>query len=385
MSTFCTDQRRRLLTEARRMVVKVGSAVLTSENGLNGSVVDSLAAQIAALHDAGREIILVSSGAVAAGRGVLRDLRLSDMPHRQAASAIGQSRLMHAYDQAFAQHGKVSAQVLLTRDDLRSRRRFLNARNTFMTLLAWRAIPVVNENDTVVVRELEFGDNDSLACLLLNLTEADLFVNLTSARGVYAANPDTCAEEPHCLEHIENVANLDLNAMCGGKTSSGSGGMYSKLLSARRAAELGLPTLILSGKEPNALGRVFAGEALGTWVSPRPRKLSGRKFWLAYNDEPKGSIAIDAGAARAVGERGTSLLPAGVVNVSGSFGRGALIRIIEPVPEGERLVALGLSNYSSAQLKKISGMKTRDIETVLGPGMYAEAVHRDNMVVDPAF
>ncbi|QJT10677.1 glutamate 5-kinase [Oceanidesulfovibrio marinus] len=380
------DDRSSHLSGVRRVLVKIGSAVLTHQTKrgleLDNLVVESLVAQISELHDRDMDIVLVSSGAVAAGRGVIC---MSDecpdihgLPDRQAASAVGQSRLMHAYDQAFALRGKVSAQILLTRDDLQSRRRYLNARNTFGALLEWRAIPVVNENDTVVVRELEFGDNDHLASLLLNLVEADLFVNLTSAKGVFTKNPDQHPDaEP--LSCISDIASLNLNASCGGKTTVGSGGMYSKLLAARRAARLGVPTLIVSGREPQALIRAINGENIGTWVTPEKKSMSRRKFWLAYNREPSGSIYVDDGAVRALRERGKSLLPIGITDVRGNFARGAVVRILT---EDGGEVAIGMANYRAAELRRIMGLKTDAIEAVLGPGLYSEAVHRDNMVVD---
>lgn len=380
------DDRSKHLANVRRVLVKVGSAVLTCETRrgleLDYVALESLAAQLSELHDRDLDVVLVSSGAVAAGRGVIcmssECPKISGLPDRQAASAVGQSRLMHAYDQAFAQRGKVSAQILLTRDDLQSRRRYLNARHTFSSLMEWRAIPVVNENDTVVVRELEFGDNDHLASLLLNLVEADLFVNLTSAAGVYTKNPELHPDaEP--LSCIADIARMNLNASCGGKTKVGSGGMYSKLLAARRAARLGVPTLIVSGREPRALVRAMDGENIGTWVVPEEKIMSRRKFWLAYNREPSGYIYVDEGAVRALRERGKSLLPIGITAVRGNFARGAVVRIL--TEDGGR-VAVGMANYRASELRRIMGLQTDAIETVLGPGLYSEAVHRDNMVLE---
>ncbi len=371
-------EREEVLGNARRVLVKVGSAVLTSGTGLDAGVVDNLVAQIAQLHARGTDVVLVSSGAVAAGRAVLRQCcELQGMPHRQAASAVGQSRLMHCYDNAFAHHGIISAQMLLTRDDLRSRVRFLHIRNTFGALLGWHTVPIVNENDSVATKELEFGDNDSLASLLLNVVEADLFINLTSSGGVYAQNPDVTPGAT-VLECIEDVHSLDLTAMCGGKTSVGSGGMYSKLLAARRAAQLGVPTLILPGKKPDAMVRAFAGDEPGTWVRPERKVVSRRKFWLAYHAEPSGAIVVDQGAKRAL-STGKSLLPAGIVQVEGSFGRGALVRI---VGQGKTVIAVGLSNYSAADLRRVMGHHTEKLAEILGEHQYTEAVHRDNMLMD---
>lgn len=374
-----TEERAAALREARCVVVKVGSAVLTTETGVNLAVIDSLAAQLSALQESGKRVVLVSSGAVAAGRSALRDCcEIAGMPHKQAASAVGQSRLMHHYDEAFARYGHLSAQVLLTRDDLRNRERFLNARNTFQALLDWGVIPVVNENDTVAVQELKFGDNDCLASLLLNVVEGDLYVNLTSASGVYADNPQT-NPEAGILPCIEDVHTLDLDVMCGGKTSVGTGGMYSKLLAASRAAQLGVPTLILPGREPRILERAFSGEPVGTWVRPEARVVSRRKYWLAYQSEPSGTVTVDEGAARALLQQGGSLLPGGVCDVSGAFEPGALVRIAGP--DGT-VIAVGLSNYGDRDLVRIKGHRRHEVAAILGDAHFLEVVHRDNMLLD---
>jgi glutamate 5-kinase len=374
--------RKQVLESAKLVVIKVGSAVLTSEQGLDLRVVNRLADQIAALHDQGRQIILVSSGAVAAGRGfVFAGTGQLSLPEKQAAAAVGQSRLMHSYDEAFERYNKVTAQILLTRDDLRSRHRFLNARNTFATLLENKVIPVVNENDTVVVRELKFGDNDLLASLLLNVVKADLFISLTTADGVYSGNPDLSpdAVKYHCIPDIKKV---NIQNTCQGSTRSGSGGMHSKLLSARRASQLGVPTLIVSGKVPFVLEKVFAEQELGTWIMPEERAVPRRKYWLAYNLDPLGEVIVDAGARDALILRGKSLLPIGVQDVRGCFEPGDLIRILDP---NERELGLGLSNFSSEDLSKICGCKSTDIEKVLRVRVgHREAVHRDNLLLDAA-
>lgn len=371
--------RRQVMAKARRLLIKVGSAVLTSDQGLDLRVVSRLVDQVSSLHDRGLDVVLVSSGAVAAGRRVIACLCMEGhLPEKQAAAAIGQSRLMHAYDEAFERFGKVTAQILLTKDDLRSRARFLNARHTFQTLLAWRAIPIVNENDSVAVQELKFGDNDSLASLLLNMVEADLFINLTSAQGVFEDNPDD-NPEARCLECIPDILTLEPSTLCRGKTGSGSGGMYSKLLAAKRAAQLGVPTLIISGREKFALEKVFDGEMLGTWVMPGEKSISRRKFWMAYNQEADGEIWVDSGAAEALRRGGKSLLPAGINRVEGNFGAGALVRIMSSA--GHPL-GVGLSNYKAAELKRIMGRKSKEIAGILGQCLYSEAIHRDNMLIN---
>lgn len=389
-------ERARVLAQARVVVIKVGSAVLTDAQGLNAAVLDSLAGQLARLAAPGtglpdgRRLVLVSSGAVAAGRTALaargRQVETTGLAARQAAAAVGQGRLMQAWDTAFHVHGMPTAQVLLTRDDLRSRQRFLNARNTFAELLQWRVLPIVNENDTVSVSELKFGDNDCLASLLVNLTGADLFVNLTSSPGVLAADPQREPDAP-VMEHIDDVAALDLGQLCGGKTSVGTGGMYSKLLAARRAAQIGVPTLILPGRAPDVLSHAFAAGAdsgatpiPGTWVRPAGHAIPRRKFWLAYQSEPAGGVTVDAGAAQALLRKGGSLLPGGVRQVEGAFQKGALVRVLH---EG-RSLGVGLSNYSAADLKKIMGLKRHEVAAILGDAHYPEVIHRDNLLLDAA-
>ncbi len=377
------EQRRRILEKAKRVIVKVGSAVLTTEKGLDPRVVNRLADQIAGLHDRGLEIVLVTSGAVAAGRCVLGpEAATGCMVHKQAASAVGQSRLMHSYDEAFERYGKITAQVLLTRDDLRSRERFLNARNTMCRLLDWRVIPIVNENDTVAVQELKlkFGDNDALAAMVANLIGADLIINLTSAAGVFDDNP---LENPAArfVPCIEDIADMNLQSMCRGKTGAGTGGMLSKLMAARRAARIGVATLIVSGQEKFVLERIFNLEDLGTWIAPTQKMLSGRKFWLAYHLDPAGTLIVDDGAVRALKTKGRSLLAAGISEVDGNFGMGALVKIVSL---GGETVGVGLSNFKAAELRKIRGLSSAEIEGVLGPCPHQEVVHRDNMVLDNA-
>jgi glutamate 5-kinase len=302
-----------ILSRARTVVVKVGSAVLTCGAGLDARAIGRLVDQLSMLHDRGLKVVLVSSGAVAAGRTRIRQsvagaesIDFSELPSRQAASAIGQSRLMHEYDQEFGRFGKTVAQILLTREDLKSRKRFLNARNTMRRLLDWGVIPVINENDTVAVAELEFGDNDTLASLIVDLVGAELFVNLTSAGGVFDKNPDK-HPDACCLPVIEDVESLDIEGMCDGKTSVGSGGMYSKLRAARRAAQLGGATLIVSGREDIPLDRVFRGEALGTLVLPWPHGVAPQFCWPTTTPPPAG--AVGRGRGQGPREKGKSQLP----------------------------------------------------------------------------
>ncbi len=378
------DTREKTLASAHTLVVKVGSAVLTTADGLHLSVLYNLVEQLARLVRQGRRVCLVSSGAVAAGRTALpgRGQAAEGLSAKQALAAIGQGCLMREYEHAFASQGLLCAQVLLTRDDLRSRTRFLNARNTFMNLLDWGVVPIVNENDTVAVQELKFGDNDQLASLLLNLVEGDLYINLTSAAGVMAANPESAApgETIPYLESIDDIAELDIEALCGEKTSVGTGGMRSKLMAARRAAQLGVPTLILPGRRPDILDAAFAGENVGTWVRPAEQAVSRRKYWMDYQSEPQGNILVDEGAARALEEKGGSLLPGGIKAVEGSFEPGALVRVMC----GEHPIGVGLTNYSSEELERIKGLKRVEVAAALGNAHYPEVIHRDNLLLNAA-
>ncbi|WP_300778361.1 glutamate 5-kinase, partial [uncultured Bilophila sp.] len=371
------------LRDARCVVVKVGTAVLSNGRDLNLDVLDNLVEQLSVLSGQGRRVVLVSSGAVGAGRTALRKLpgapEAVGLSGKQAAAAVGQGRLMHLYDNAFSRRGLLTAQVLLTRDDLKSRTRFLNIRNTFSELLSWGVIPVVNENDTVSVNELKFSDNDNLSSLLVNPLEADLFVNLTSIGGVLDANP---LENPEAriMPCIEDIRALNLDALCGGKSAEGTGGMYSKLLSAHRVAQLGVPTAILPGREADVITRLFAGETLGTWVRPERRTVSRRKYWLAYQADPQGTLVLDAGAADAVRHHGKSLLPGGITDVQGGFEAGALVRLVF----GHETVGVGLSNYNAADLLRIKGLKRHEVAAILGDAHYPEVVHRDNLLLDAA-
>lgn len=402
------------IKNAQCIIIKVGSAVLTNDHGLDIQILENIVDQIAYLHKQGHKVCLVSSGAVAAGKMALEHThyKIEGLAGKQGAAAIGQSRLMRAYEDAFARHNLICAQILLTRDDLRSRERFLNAKNTFLQLLQWDTIPIVNENDTVVIRELKFGDNDSLASLLANLIEANLSINLTSTKGVLAENPLT-SSHTHIpiLSTIENIETLDLNSLCGGKTSVGTGGMYSKLLSAKRTAQLGVPTLILPGKEKDIIQKAFEDvlksntlkneenknkiktkmdieksiqnshntqNSIGTWVFPCEKHLSRRKYWLAYQSEPQGSISIDMGAKDALTLSGKSLLPAGITEVDGNFGVGTLVKILfENSP-----IAVGLCNYSAIELRKIKGLKRLEVAATLGNAHYPEVIHRDNLILN---
>ncbi len=402
MNNEWIEQRWLTLQQAQCIVVKVGSAVLTSQNGLDIPILQNLVSQLVFIrslpHLKGnlRKIILVSSGAVAAGKAILHNVSKHiqpDMQHlvaKQAIAAIGQSRLMQQYDTAFGNHNVGTAQVLLTRDVVNSRQRFLNARNTFTKLLDWDIVPVVNENDTICVQELKFGDNDCLSSLLINLIGADLFINLTSAPGVLDKKPEL-GQETNVIPHINNIHDLDLANLCGAKSAVGSGGMYSKLLAARRTAQLGVPTLILPGKEHDIMRQVFSNKDFiqnkhsGTWISADKQTISRRKFWMAYQSDPSGVVYIDAGAVEALKDKGSSLLPGGICNIEGNFRQGALVRIVNQNDNGQINIGVGLSNYAASDIKKIMGRKRHEVAAILSDAHYAEVIHRDNILLDAAF
>lgn len=381
--------RKDYLANARLIIIKIGSAVLADPSALNLPVLDSLARQIAKIRQLlqDRRVVIVSSGAVATGRGIMAasgsPIAAADKTARQALAAIGQGQLVQAWTESFQKYGIVTAQALLTRADFQSRERFLHITDTFAAMLAWNVLPIVNENDTVAVDELQFGDNDCLASLLVNLVEADLFINLTSAPGVLAENPES-NPAAKVMESIEDIAGLNIASLCGRKTGAGSGGMRSKLLAARRVAQIGVPTLILPGREADILLRAFgerADSALpGTWVAPAPRAISRRKFWLAYQSEPAGSVLVDAGAAEALLHQGRSLLPGGIVAVQGDFATGDLVRVLFQ----DQLLGVGFCNYSAEELRRIHGHKRYEIAAILGNAKYPDAIHRDNLLLDAA-
>ncbi len=370
--------RQTLFDKAKRVVVKVGSAVLTDGSGINQEVVDNLCRQLAFLHNSGREVILVSSGAVAAGRKRLdfSDSAAVGLKEKQALAAIGQSRLMQIYDETFSHYGKKIGQILLTHSDLSNRDRFLNVRNTLFTLFRFGVIPIVNENDTVSVEELRFGDNDTLGAYIANLIEADMFICLTDVVGLYSANPKT---DPNARP-IYTVAEItpEVEAMVGNvKSSLGTGGMQSKLKAAKMVAAGGGSSFIGPGREKNILELLFSGKMIGTFFLPRKDRINSRKQWIANILRTKGALVIDSGAERAMKKHGKSLLPVGVVEVKGSFGVGDSVRIVN---EQNEKLAVGLVNYSSIDLLKIKGLASEKIESVLGFKDSDEIIHRDNCV-----
>jgi glutamate 5-kinase len=370
---------RSVIASARRVVVKVGSTLVTNDGrGLDLEAISRWAEQIAQLHRSGKQVLLVSSGAIAEGMQRLGWARRPQQIHElQAAAAVGQMGLAQAYETRFRTLGLQTAQVLLTHADLADRARYLNARSTLFTLLTLGVVPVINENDTVVTDEIKFGDNDTLAALVTNLVEADVLLILTDQAGLFSADPRR--DSTAALVREATAGDPALEAMAGDAGSAiARGGMLTKVLAAKRAARSGAHTVIASGREPDVLQRLAAGDALGSQLKAATAVLTARKQWLADHLLLKGRVKIDAGAARALASGGRSLLPIGVVDIDGEFQRGDVVACIEP---GGREIARGLVNYSSAQTRQIARRPTSEIESVLGFIEEPELIHRDNLVL----
>jgi glutamate 5-kinase len=368
-----------LLAHVRRVVIKIGSGVISSDAGLDGPRIEALCQDILDLRQRGFEVVVVSSGAVAAGKGDLGITgRPQTIPLKQAAAAIGQSRLMRTYKEAFRTHGVTVAQVLLTRDDLANRRRYLNARNTLMTLLEYGVVPIINENDTVVVDEIRFGDNDNLSAMVTNLVEAQLLAILSDVDGLYDSDPRQ-NPQAQLITEVERI-NEEVEAMAGEEEGPlGTGGMATKIKAAKRATLCGAGTAIINGRIPKNLRFLFDGHELGTYFLPARDPIAARKHWIAFTKKPRGKLLLDEGARAAIIDGGKSLLPSGVRQIEGEFDRGDAVRLC--TLDG-REFAKGVTNYSSLELLRIMGRNTREIETILGYKYGDEIVHRDNLVIN---
>jgi glutamate 5-kinase len=372
---------RQSIGSARRIVIKVGTRVATEgDNAFSAGVIGSLVRQIAALAEAAepRSFIIVSSGAIALG---LNRMGLERRPRElnllQAAAAMGQSRLMHAYEREFEAVHRETAQILLTSEDIRSRPRYLNIRNTIFTLWSFGVVPIVNENDTVSFAEIRFGDNDIISAHIANMLDADLLVILTDTDGVYDRNPKA-HRDARIIRTVEKVTETLLAGADGKGSAFSSGGMESKIRAADIATRSGVGVVIARGEGLDLPG-ILSGDEIGTWFVPAVRRIRGRKKWMAFNPQTEGAIVVDRGAEKAILRQGRSLLPAGVKGVRGEFALGSVISIQD---EDGREVARGLSNFSSAELQKIQGLNTKRIPEVLGGEAYFdEVVHRDNLVV----
>ncbi|VVD76069.1 glutamate 5-kinase [Pandoraea soli] len=375
---------RSVIADAKRLVVKVGSSLVTNDGrGLDDVAIARWAQQIAALRHGGdarppKQVVLVSSGAIAEGMQRLGWARRpTAIDELQAAAAVGQMGLAQVYETRFAEHGVRTAQILLTHADLADRERYLNARTTLLTLLRLGVVPIINENDTVVTDEIKFGDNDTLGALVTNLIDGDALVILTDQSGLYTADPrkDPKAE----FVHEADAGDERLEAMAGGAgTNIGRGGMLTKILAAKRAATSGAHTVIASGRENDVLVRLASGEAIGTQLVARTAVLTARKQWMADHLQVRGRVVIDAGACKKLTQEGKSLLPIGVIDVEGTFARGEVIACVD---EGGLEVARGLSNYSASEARLIRRHPSSDIEQVLGFANEPELIHRDNLIL----
>jgi glutamate 5-kinase len=367
-----------LVARARRVVVKIGSGVLTRADGLDRTRIEALVADVTELHQGGREVVVVTSGAVAAGVARLGlTQRPRTIPHKQAAAAVGQIGVMAVYESAFAARGLRVAQVLLTRDDFANRRRYLNAKHAMMALLEWRVVPIVNENDTVVVDEIKLGDNDHLSALTAGLIDADLLVILSDVAGLHTADPRKDASAVPVP--LVTAVTSELEAMAGAGGPLGTGGMATKLAAAKKAAASGIATIITDGRQDGVLRAALDGtHATGTLVLPLRDRLASRKRWIAYTLKPGGALIIDDGARGAITTGGRSLLPSGLREVRGSFDAGACVQC---VGLDGREFARGLVNYGAGELDKIKGLHSRAIESTLGYKVSDEVIHRDDLVL----
>lgn len=368
-----------LLQNAKRIVVKVGTSTLAYETGkLNLNRMELLVRQLTDLHNQGREVVLVTSGAVGVGAG---KLGLTERPgtilQRQALAAVGQGLLMQVYEKLFSEYGQTVAQILLTRSDISDRKRYLNARNTILALLKYQVVPIINENDTVATEELKIGQNDALSALVAGLIEADLLIILSDVDGLYTADPkrDPTAKLIPLVKEITP----EIISMAGGAGSIfGTGGMATKLEAAKMAIAAGSSMVLMSGAEPSRIQQIFTGQPVGTVFLSSQAVVSSRKRWIAYGPQVAGELIVDSGAERALIKQGKSLLPSGIIGLSGDFDEGDLVKILNVE---RRELGRGLTNYGSEQLQKIIGKKCAEIETVLGFKTADEVVHRDNLVI----
>ncbi len=372
-----SDTRISMLKDVRRIVIKIGSRVLAStRQGLNAQRIRRIVREISELHQRGYEIVIVSSGAIVAG---MKELGLNNKPKgislKQAAASIGQSKLIQLYERLFRGTGIKVAQILLTRDDMADRRRFLNSRNTLLTLLSCRVIPVINENDTVAVDEIKFGDNDLLSGLITNLVDADILIILSDINGLFTADPSV--DPAATLIPVVGEINRQIESIAGeSSTIEGTGGMASKVETAKKVSEFGIPTIIMNGNVPGLLGRALEGYEIGTLFLPKRSRLTSRKHWIAHALPTSGRLILDHGAKDALLTRGKSLLPSGIIGIKGEFETGDAVAC-----ETVRAFAKGLTNYSSREIDRIKGKKTGEIAAILGYKDYDEVIHRDNLVV----
>lgn len=371
--------RKKYLENVKRVVVKVGSSTLTYSNGLlNLNRIESLVRQLSDIHNQGIEVILVTSGAVGAGMGKLGlKEKPKTIPEKQAAAAVGQGLLMHMYEKIFAEYGKIGAQILLTREDMNHRVRFLNARNVLFDLLSKGVIPIINENDAVVVEEIKFGDNDTLSAIVASIAEADLLIILSDINGLYDSNPNT-NPDAKLIGFLDKVSE-EVEALAGDSvTKVGTGGMITKLRAAKIVMQSGINMVIANGSVPGILRSVLNFEDVGTFFKAKGTPMHSRKKWLAFGTKTNGKIIVDEGASKALKTKQSSLLASGIVDVEGNFELGGVVRVVDST---DREIARGIVNYSSEEIRHIKGIKSSEIEGVLGFKTYDEVIHRDNIVI----
>jgi glutamate 5-kinase len=370
--------RETLIGGAERIVVKIGSGVLTADRGLHVLALERIVSDLTALREKGKECIIVSSGAIAAG---LPRMGIADRPGAismlQAAASVGQTSLMRAYERAFDRYGIVVGQILLTHEDLKNRHRFINARNTILALIDQGIIPTINENDTVAVSEIRLGDNDYLASQAINLAGADLLILLTDTDGFFDRDPRH-HPDASLISVVHNIKDEIKHLAADTSTAIGRGGMKTKVEAADMATAIGIPAIIANGLAEGIIPDIFAGKDVGTLFLPREEGMNSRKHWIAYTLRAKGSLTVDQGAADAISGGGKSLLPKGIVSISGSFSPGDLLSIVNP--QG-REFARGLVNYDSREISRIKGLNSREIESTLGYKYSDEIIHRDNLVL----
>jgi glutamate 5-kinase len=384
LSSQSNISRKQILQDVKRVVVKIGSRVLASlESGLDLKVMNTLAQDMLKLRQQGHEVIIVSSGAVLAGRTKLGPgfgkgfgLGFDSVAFRQAAAAVGQTSLMRHYEKIFGQEKVQVAQLLLTHDDIGNRRRYLNARNTIFTLLRHAVVPIINENDTVVVEEIKLGDNDNLSALVTSLAEADLLIILSDVDGLCSTDPSR--DDQACLIGVVEQITPEIEQLAGKGRKLGIGGMVTKLQAAQKVVSFGVPVVIANGRRPGILGQIMQGDEVGTLFLPRQKGLPSRKHWIAHALKPKGKIVVDDGAKRALVENGKSLLPSGILRVEGRFGVGDMVSCTGL--DGAE-IARGLTNYHSHEIEQIQGRKTHEIKSILSYKSYDEVIHRDNLVL----
>lgn len=366
------------LAHTKKILVKIGSAVLTGVDGLDLKIIDNLTQEMCDLTRRGFSIVLVTSGAIASGKHRLNIAgKLKSIPEKQAAAAVGQGRLMRVYSKAFEKNNLFVAQILLTLADLTDRQRYLNIRNTLSTLMEWHVTPIINENDSVAVDEIKFGDNDNLAAMIANVIEADLFINLTATDGLYDCNPSQ-SKKAKLIPLVCEITD-EIEAAATTETSSvGTGGMKSKIIAAKKVTSIGIPCIIAPGKRKKILSDIMTGREVGTLFLPQTSRLASRKYWIANTLRPRGRLIIDDGAKKALLDKGKSLLPSGITAVEGEFVTGDPVACVDS--EGN-LLAKGLVNFDASDVRKILGLKTSQIFPVLGHKDYDEVIHRDNLVI----